>query len=249
MIYTKEDIDYRQTQRMCGQTIWRHRGIANYIEAKEKILEQINPSHVPEGLYSAQNLNFPASITTKWQTSAVCGTLLQQTWLKSRWAKSWSCSLPKPGSWSALFTLGTSGEPQLCCGGVFLQSKRIASRSGGSVYFSPCLPLTSLRPLSRQISSWEGSWHPQSVAGKNPRRHLEALSGLMLGETMGSTEASRALRLALPASQLLAPQPSPGIPKARDRLLRQVESHLKKTNSKYTSHALNLWSDCESIIA
>lgn len=144
---------------------------------------------------------------------------------------------------------GTSGEPQLCCGGVFLQSKPIASRSGGSVYFSPCLPLTSLRPLSRQTSLWEGSWHPQSVAGKNPRRHLEALSGLMLGETMGSTEASRALRLALPTSQLLAPQPFPGIPKARDRLLRQVESHLKKTNSKYTSHALNLWSDCESIIA
>lgn len=59
---------------------------ANYIEAKEKVLEQLNPSHIPEGLYSAQNLNFPASITTKWQTSAVCGTLLQQTWLKSRWA-------------------------------------------------------------------------------------------------------------------------------------------------------------------
>lgn len=221
-------MDCRQTQRMCGQTIWRHRGIANYIEAKEKVLEQINPSHVPEGLYSVQNLNFPASITTKWQTSAVCGTLLQQTWLKPRWAKSWSCSLPQPGSWSALFTLGNLWRAPALLGGGLSPKQTMASRRGGSVYSNPCLTLTSLRPLSRQVSLWEGSWQPQSVVGKNPRRHLEALSGLMLGETMGFPEASTALRLALPASQLLAPQPSPGIPRQETDCLGKSKATWRK---------------------
>lgn len=125
---------------------------------------------------------------------------------------------------------GTSGEPQLCCGGggVFLQSKPMASRRGGSVYSNPCLTLTSLRPLSRQVSLWEGSWQPQSVAGKNLRRHLEALSGLILGETMGFPEASTALRLALPVSQLLAPQPSSGIPRQETDCLGKSKATWRK---------------------
>lgn len=99
-------------------------------------------------------------------------------------------------------------------------------------------PLTSLWLPSRQGFLCEDSWQAQSVAGKHPRRHSqEPRLAWFLGNLRGQPIPLKSPQLQLSGSlfhgaQLLAPQPSLGVPGKRQIVwvsLRPLEENQFKT--------------------
>lgn len=137
----------------------------NYIQVKEKVLEWIitlkpqKGSQAPEGLYRAQTLGFPASITTKMGN--FCHLLCY-----NRPGRSPELILhPTPDL--PCSSQRTSGEFQLCLR-FFLPSKPVGTGRAGSVWSDMCLSPTSSKLLLRQLFPVTIASNPHQCQARTP---------------------------------------------------------------------------------